>query len=430
MSRSIGRIKRGPMAADVFGRDFTQVYNKAARDKRLSRRARGLLVELLSHRDGFGVSIEGLVAQGPEGRDAIRSAIAELEKYGYLHRERERDAETGRLGDAVYSVTDMPDGVTLTVPAPWIGEEEEPAPDEEPAPEEGPRSSEPASENPTLGFPTEGKPTHKNTTPKNTSEEEDGAPPARSAADVRRTTTGSSARAQDSGCAAAEETSPVVAEDLEDSRAAGRGAGARKVPGPRGSSYKPSPFTPEVRQLIYRTESLLPAPLRAVLDAKLPNGHLPNVNRQVIAQALQTRSPEELAARAARRWITYGYERDHYDGALRSPIGVVEELLRPTPYCPDPTCEDGRNLHTGIQCTPCAERIEARQRARKAGQPVSTARPTRLYRDREECDVCSRPLKQGAAPGDVCRPCQTEIDRAFTHVLGGGPATEPKEQTA
>lgn len=45
------------MAVDVIGSHYTTVFNEAVRDRRLSRRARGLLVELLSHRDGYGVSI-------------------------------------------------------------------------------------------------------------------------------------------------------------------------------------------------------------------------------------------------------------------------------------------------------------------------------------------------------------------------------------
>lgn len=260
----------------------------------------------------------------------------------------------------------------------------------------------------------------------------DTAPSARSAGDVRRTTTGSSACAKDSGCAATEETSPAADEDdetasgQEEAPAAGQ---ARKVPGPRSGSYKPSPFAPEVRQAIYRTEALLPEPLRAVLLVKLPHGHLPNTTRQVTAQALETRTPEELGERAARRWISYGYERDHYDGLLRSPLGVVEELLRPTPYCPVADCEDGRDRHTGLQCSTCEQRIEQRKQDHKAGRKVRTARPTRLYRDREECDVCARPLKQDAKPGDVCRPCQAEMDRGFARALNG-PTPEIAEEPA
>ncbi|MXM66753.1 hypothetical protein GR925_25810 [Streptomyces sp. HUCO-GS316] len=241
----------------------------------------------------------------------------------------------------------------------------------------------------------------------------DGAPSARSAADVRRTTAGSSACEEDSGCAATEQTSPVADDDERGEEEAARPA---KVPGPRGGKRKPSPFPPELRQRIYAAESLLPAPLLAVLREKLPHGHLPNTTRQVTAQALETRTPEELGERAARRWITYGYERDHYDGLLRSPLGVVEELFRPTPYCPLADCEDGRDRHTGLQCSTCAERIEQRKRDRRAGRPVSTARPTRLYRDREECAHCSAPLPRDAAAGDLCHRCARQMDQELAEL--------------
>lgn len=247
------------------------------------------------------------------------------------------------------------------------------------------------------------------------------APPARSAGDVRRTTNGSSACTEDSGCAATEKPS-----------SAGEGGAKRAggVPVQRAGDRKPSPFRAEIRQAIYATESLLPGPLRAALAEILPHGHLPNVNRLVTAQALETRTPAELGERAARRWISYGYERDHYDGLLRSPLGIVEELLRPTPFCPLPDCEDGRDRHTRMQCSTCEERIEQRKRDRKAGRKVATARPTRLYRDREECDVCSRPLKQGAAPGDVCPPCQAELDQSVALILGGSLPDAPMPDPA
>ncbi|MFM9590776.1 hypothetical protein ACKI16_29740 [Streptomyces scabiei] len=257
------------------------------------------------------------------------------------------------------------------------------------------------------------------------------APSARSAVDVRRTTTGSSGRALDSGSAATEQTS-LFADDVEETRSSGE-AGAEEpgkgaaVPGPRPASRKPSPYAPELRQRIYAVEALLPASLRAALAVKLPHGHLPNVTRQVIAQALETRTPEELGDRAARRWVAYGYERDHYDGLLRSPVGVVEELLRPTPYCPVATCEDGRDKVTGLPCSTCEVRIETRARDRAAGRKVPTQRPARLYRDREECDVCQRPLpRQGAADG-LCPRCRTDMDQVLAGVRDWNtpPAADP-----
>ncbi|WP_374203215.1 hypothetical protein [Streptomyces sp. MBT84] len=48
-----------------------------------------------------------LVAVGPDGREAVRAGLKELERYGYLVRERLRRAN-GTLGEVVYSITDRP----------------------------------------------------------------------------------------------------------------------------------------------------------------------------------------------------------------------------------------------------------------------------------------------------------------------------------
>jgi hypothetical protein len=79
---------------------YAQIPNAWMRDTRLSRKARGLLAELLTHRVGWDITIESLVAGGPEGRDAMRAAIAELERHGYLMRKRLR------RGDGTLSGTD------------------------------------------------------------------------------------------------------------------------------------------------------------------------------------------------------------------------------------------------------------------------------------------------------------------------------------
>jgi hypothetical protein len=168
-SNFTGRIQRGPIAADILQAHYTTIFNAAIRDKRLSRKARGLLVEILSHRDGWGISMASLVAAGPEGKDAIRTALVELEKHGYLNRRRERD-ELGRLGDPVYEVTDMPEGLQITVEAPF-DTPQHPSPEtprsdpksENPPLAEGPGKprSEPRSDFPTLGNPTLGNPPHK-----------------------------------------------------------------------------------------------------------------------------------------------------------------------------------------------------------------------------------------------------------------------------
>lgn len=89
---------------------FTVVPNEVARDSRLSYRARGVLVELLSRPDSWSARSEHLVAHGKEGRDAIRTALRELETVGYLDRQKEQN-ERGQWV-TVTVVRDHVDGAT------------------------------------------------------------------------------------------------------------------------------------------------------------------------------------------------------------------------------------------------------------------------------------------------------------------------------
>ncbi|WP_369253797.1 hypothetical protein [Streptomyces sp. R35] len=103
MSRFGAGVRRGVMAVD----QFTQIANGLFRDCRLSFKAKGIFGYVSTHRDGWPVTLAHLVSVGPDGREAVRAGLKELERYGYLIRERLR-RPTGTLGEVVYSITDRP----------------------------------------------------------------------------------------------------------------------------------------------------------------------------------------------------------------------------------------------------------------------------------------------------------------------------------
>jgi hypothetical protein len=71
---------------------YTSIANEALEDRRLSWKARGILAYLLGRPDDWRVSIRGLTALGPQGRDAVQAGLTELEQCGYLVRHRYQDA--------------------------------------------------------------------------------------------------------------------------------------------------------------------------------------------------------------------------------------------------------------------------------------------------------------------------------------------------
>ena len=93
-----------------FERDFTQLPNTWLRDKRLSRSARGLLAEIMTHDESYSITLEGLVDSGTEGRDALRRMTKELEQFGYLTRVRKRRSG-GRMAGFDWVVQDPFEGV-------------------------------------------------------------------------------------------------------------------------------------------------------------------------------------------------------------------------------------------------------------------------------------------------------------------------------
>lgn len=85
---------------------FVQIRNEVARDSRLSFKARGILIEILSRPDNWETSADALAASGPDGRTAVLSGLRELREAGYLTTVRQR-LEDGTF-NTVSTVYDTP----------------------------------------------------------------------------------------------------------------------------------------------------------------------------------------------------------------------------------------------------------------------------------------------------------------------------------
>jgi len=96
-------LERAPRPTD----SFASIRNEALQDKRLDLKSIGLLVNMLSRPPGWRISSERLTQEVKNGRDSVRSALKELEQYGYIKRARKRTSD-GRW-EWTHYVTDDPD---------------------------------------------------------------------------------------------------------------------------------------------------------------------------------------------------------------------------------------------------------------------------------------------------------------------------------
>lgn len=87
---------------------YTTILQSITMDKRLSLKDLGLLVKLLSLPDNWNFSEKGLAKiLEQDGQTSIRTAIKNLEEYGYLTRKRERD-EAGKVTGVEWIITEEP----------------------------------------------------------------------------------------------------------------------------------------------------------------------------------------------------------------------------------------------------------------------------------------------------------------------------------
>ena len=116
---------------------YTVMSNHHLRNKDLTLKAKGLLSQMLSLPEDWDYTLAGLSRINREKIDAIREAVRELERAGYIQRSRERDAK-GRLRGADYIIYEKPPNLDL------------------------PTLENPTLDNPTLEKPMQEKPTLEN----------------------------------------------------------------------------------------------------------------------------------------------------------------------------------------------------------------------------------------------------------------------------
>ena len=123
-------------------RDYTVMSNHHLRNTELSLKAKGLLSLMLSLPENWDYTTKGLAAICKDGIDSISSCIRELEKHGYIIRERMRN-EKGQLTTIEYTILEQPKN-TL------------------------PEQEKPIRENPVLDIPAQAEPIQENTAQLNT----------------------------------------------------------------------------------------------------------------------------------------------------------------------------------------------------------------------------------------------------------------------
>jgi hypothetical protein len=85
---------------------FTIIPNAIFRHEGISQQATGLYCYLFSHKSDQDITINFITNHFKNGRDAVRSAIAELERFGYLQREQLR--QNGKIVAYNYILKDAP----------------------------------------------------------------------------------------------------------------------------------------------------------------------------------------------------------------------------------------------------------------------------------------------------------------------------------
>ena len=87
--------------------NYTTISTAHFKERGMSLKAKGLLSLMLALPDGWACSVSGLVELSSDGRESVTTALKELERFGYLKRERQM-TEDGKFAGYDYTVCEKP----------------------------------------------------------------------------------------------------------------------------------------------------------------------------------------------------------------------------------------------------------------------------------------------------------------------------------
>jgi DNA-binding MarR family transcriptional regulator len=103
------RKEKAPTIIRIKKRElpFVQIDKRPVEDIRLSWKAKGLLLYLLSKPNNWKIYLSDLIKRSRDKSVAVYSGLKELEKFGYLERERIRNKK-GRFIRLIYTIYEVP----------------------------------------------------------------------------------------------------------------------------------------------------------------------------------------------------------------------------------------------------------------------------------------------------------------------------------
>lgn len=233
----------------------------------------------------------------------------------------------------------------------------------------------------------------------------------------RRASTSGSSGDGESGCAASAKSSPAPrsGEPKSSSKGSGPKLGAR--------------LTAEERETRDAVLQLLPSELRETLGHVIPASVVRGIVETMATGTPRSRAPQQLVTyRLLPRWQRYwagkffaGELTPVVNGKKRRPFGPLLEMLKDTPECGNPFCEDRYDFVADRDCTQCemrkvdrnADRARQRQASEVADEPLADVPAPRLAEGfllPRECP-CGDPISK-TAEDPLCGQCRKDADEA------------------